>query len=31
VIIDVYTGTEIFEKGVSQAQKVLDTVEWEGA
>ena len=31
VIIDVWSSSETFEKVLPDAQKVLDTVEWEGA
>jgi hypothetical protein len=31
VIVDVYSGSETFEKLLPKAQEVLKTVEWEGA
>ena len=31
VIIDVWTGSETFEKILPESQRVLETVEWENA
>jgi hypothetical protein len=31
VIVDVYSESEMFEKILPKAQKVLKTVEWEAA
>lgn len=30
VIIDVWSGSETFEKVLPESQRVLETVEWEG-
>jgi hypothetical protein len=31
VIIDVWSGSETFEKALPESQEVLKTVEWEAA